>query len=98
MLYKKNGAEKNFDIIESSANACKLFSLVTIVCNKVSAIDHLPTKMVKSLALVMKLTGNNMGLSEFYDDFVARCKAGEVAGLSFDTAVLPKHMLIAKLN
>ena len=39
-----------------------------------------------------------MGISELYDGYVARRKAREMAGLSFDTAVLHKHMLIAKLN
>ena len=65
--------------------------------NNVSAIDHMPTKMGKSLALMMKSSGNNLGLSEFYDGFVARHKAREVAGLSFDTTVLQDHMLTAKL-
>ena len=91
-------AIKDFDVIKTSANACLLLSLVTIVCNKVPAIYHLPTKMVKSLALMMKSTGNNMGLSEFYDGFVVRRKAGEVAGLSFNTEVLQQHLLVAKLN
>ena len=98
VLRNKVQAEKHFDMIETSANACLLFSLVTKVCNKVSAIDHFPTKMVKSLALVMTTTGNNMGLSEFYDGFVARRKAREVTGLSFDTEVLQQHLLLAKLN
>ena len=66
------------------------------MCNKVSAIDHMPTKIVKSRALMMKSGGNNMGLSEFYDRFVTRHKAREVAGLSFDTAVPQAHMLSAK--
>ena len=45
----------------------------------------------------MKSNGNNMGFSEFYDGFVARRKAGEIAGQSFHMAVLQDHMLAAKL-
>ena len=59
-LQNKVRAEKDFDIIESSANTCVLLSVVTIVCNKVPAIDHLPTKMAKSPALMMKSTGNKL--------------------------------------
>ena len=97
-LRNKVQAEKDFDIIESSANACRLFALVTVVCNKVSIINHLPTKMMKSLALMMKSSGNDMGLSDFYDRFLARRKAREVSGLSFDSAVLQDHMLSVKLT
>ena len=42
--------------------------------------------------------GEKSGVSDFYYGFVPRRKAGEVAGLSFNTAVLQNHMLIAKLN
>ena len=47
---------------------------------------------------MMRSTGNNMGLSKFYNGFVARRKAGEVAGLLFDTEVLQQHLLFANLN
>ena len=96
-LQNKVWAEKAFDIIKTTADACRIFALLTIACNKVSAIDHKPTKIVKSLAFMMKLSGNNMELSKFYDGFVARCKARDVAGFSFGTAVLQAHMLSAKL-
>ena len=97
-LQNKVRAEKDFDIIKSLTDAYHLFALlVTIVCNKLSAIDHMPTKMVKSLAFMMRLSGYNMGLAEFYNSFVARCKVGEVAGLSLDITVLQARMLSAKL-
>ena len=39
-----------------------------------------------------------MILSESYDGFVARRKARELAGSWFDTEVLKRHLLVAKLN
>ena len=95
-LQNKVQAEKDFDTIILLADAHSLFRLATLVCNKVSVNNQLPTRMGKSLAVMMKSNENYMGLADFYDSFAARCKVGKVAGLSFDTEMFQKHMMAEK--
>lgn len=84
-LKNKLKADDEFRIIEEEKDACKLWTLISKICNKVTSIDDFSTRLFDSLYSIIELTGNKMSLSDYYDHFVERRKQCKASGIEFNT-------------
>ena len=84
-LKNKLRADDDFRNIEDEKNACKLWTLISKVCNKVTGIDDFSTRLFDSLYSIIELSGNKMSLSDYYDHFLERRKQCKASGLEFNT-------------
>ena len=97
-LKNKIKADPKYSTADSTKNSCNLFKIITEICNRVSTIDHVPTRYVESLYSIIGISGDKMGLSDYYEHFSARRKASASIGLTFASSELQSHMGLAKIK
>ena len=87
--------DSTFADIHAQRNSPELFALMGSICTRTVGIDHAASKVMDHLYSIMTLSGDKMGLSDFYKQFIAKMKGNATAGIDFASSKLKKDMLDA---